>query len=289
MPSWKGSPNQRKSCDPEITHPDAGLAPIQTLNPKAEVPALEFKNISFSYVPGKPVLEQASFVLNKGESICIVGPNGGGKSTLIKLALGLEQPEAGEILVFGARPETMRHRVGYMPQHINFDPQFPITVIDVVLMGRLGAGLGIGPFRKSDRAAAMVALEKVDLADISTCRFSELSGGQRQRTLIARSLVGNPDLLLLDEPTTNVDQTIERQFRETLRKLSAEMSIVLVSHDLSFVSGWLEHVLCVNRDVHMHPTASIDGKTLQEIFGRDIVAVRHDHDCPPGDHVHHHG
>lgn len=253
------------------------------------MPALEFKNISFSYAPGKPVLEKASFALNEGESICIVGPNGGGKSTLIRLALGLEQPATGKILVFGAKPKTMRHRVGYMPQHINFDPQFPITVIDIVLMGRLGAGIGIGPFRKSDRSAAMAALEKVDLTDVSSCRFSELSGGQRQRALIARALVGNPDLLLLDEPTTNVDQTIERQFRETLRKLSGEMSIVLVSHDLSFVSGWLEHVLCVNRDVHMHPTASIDGKTLQEIFGGDIVAVRHDHDCPPGDHVHHHG
>ena len=235
------------------------------------------------------MLEKASFALNEGESICIVGPNGGGKSTLIRLALGLEQPATGKILVFGAKPETMRHRVGYMPQHINFDPQFPITVIDIVLMGRLGAGIGIGPFRKSDRSAAMAALEKVDLTDVSSCRFSELSGGQRQRALIARALVGNPDLLLLDEPTTNVDQTIERQFRETLRKLSGKMSIVLVSHDLSFVSGWLEHVLCVNRDVHMHPTASIDGKTLQEIFGGDIVAVRHDHDCPPGDHVHHHG
>lgn len=253
------------------------------------MPALEFNNISFSYTPGKPVLENASFRLGQGESICIVGPNGGGKSTLIRLILGLEQPVEGEVLVFGASPQTMRHRVGYMPQHLSFDPQFPITVIDVVLMGRLRTGLGIGPFKKTDRAAAMNALEKVGLANRARSRFSELSGGQRQRALIARALVDDPDLLLLDEPTANVDQTIEQQFRETLRTLSGDMSIVLVSHDLSFVSAWLGHVLCVNRDVHMHPTASIDGKTLQEIFGGDIVAVRHDHDCPPGDHVHHHG
>jgi zinc transport system ATP-binding protein len=183
----------------------------------------------------------------------------------------------------------MRHRVGYMPQHLSFDPQFPITVIDVVLMGRLRTGLALGPFTRNDRAAAIRALEKVDLENRARSRFSELSGGQRQRALIARALVDDPDLLLLDEPTANVDQTVERQFRETLRSLAGEMSIVLVSHDLSFVSSWLGHVLCVNRNVHMHPTASIDGKTLQEIFGGDIVAVQHDHDCPPGDHVHHHG
>jgi zinc transport system ATP-binding protein len=253
------------------------------------VPALEFKDLSFSYTPGKPVLEKTSFKLTRGESICIVGPNGGGKSTLIKLILGLQQPTSGEVLVFGASPQTMRHRVGYMPQHLSFDPQFPITVIDVVLMGRLRTGLALGPFTRNDRAAAIRALEKVDLENRARSRFSELSGGQRQRALIARALVDDPDLLLLDEPTANVDQTVERQFRETLRSLAGEMSIVLVSHDLSFVSSWLGHVLCVNRNVHMHPTASIDGKTLQEIFGGDIVAVQHDHDCPPGDHVHHHG
>lgn len=253
------------------------------------VQAIEFKDVSFGYVAGKPVLSKAGFKLMQGESICIVGPNGGGKSTLIKLILGLQKPSSGEVLVFGKSPKKMRHRVGYMPQYLSFDPQFPITVMDVVLMGRLQAGMLLGPFKKGDRIAAMQALEKVDLANRARSRFSELSGGQRQRALIARALVGKPDLLLLDEPTANVDQTIEEQFRNTLRSLSAEMSIVLVSHDLSFVSSWLAHVLCVNREVHMHPTASIDGKTLQDIFGTEIAAVRHDHECPPGDHVHHHG
>ena len=252
------------------------------------MPALEFRNVSFGYDPGKPVLEGASFALDEGESICVVGPNGGGKSTLIKLALGLLRPTSGEVLVFGASPESARARVGYMPQYLNFDAQFPITVLDVVLMGRLARGAGLGPFKRGDRSAAAAALEKVDLSDCAQRRFCDLSGGQRQRALIARALVGEPDLLLLDEPTANVDQTVEQQFHATLRELSKEMAIVLVSHDLGFVSGWLEHVLCVNRDVHMHPTASIDGKTLREIFGGDIVAVRHDHDCPPGEHVHHH-
>lgn len=251
--------------------------------------ALEFKDVHFAYDSANPVLEGASFTLAEEDSICVVGPNGGGKSTLIKLALGLLRPTSGEVLVFGEKPDDACGRVGYMPQYLNFDPQFPITVLDVVLMGRLGGGLRLGPFGRRDREAAERALGRVDLSGFGSRRFSALSGGQRQRALIARALVGEPDLLLLDEPTANVDQTVEQQFQDTLRDLAEEMAIVLVSHDLGFVSGWVEHVLCVNRTAHLHPTASIDGKTLREIFGGEIVAVRHDHDCPPGEHVHHHG
>jgi zinc transport system ATP-binding protein len=176
-----------------------------------------------------------------------------------------------------------------MPQSLHFDPRFPITVLDVVLMGRLGKGVRLGPPRRRDREAAEAALQRVDLVGLSRRRFSELSGGQRQRVLIARALVDEPRLLLLDEPTANVDQTFEKQFHDTLRELASEMPIVLVSHDLGFVSGWVEHVLCVNRQVHRHPTTAITGKTLQEIFGEGIVLVRHDQDCPPGEHVHHDG
>jgi zinc transport system ATP-binding protein len=176
-----------------------------------------------------------------------------------------------------------------MPQSLHFDPRFPITGLDVVLMGRFGSALRLGPFRRRDKEAAEAALERVDLTGVSRRRFSELSGGQRQRVLIARALVDQPRLLLLDEPTANVDQTFEKQFHDSLRELAQEMPIVLVSHDMGFVSEWVEHVLCVNRQVHMHPTTSISGKTLREIFGQGIVAVRHDQECPPGEHVHHQG
>lgn len=253
------------------------------------MPALEFKNVSFGYEQDETIMEEASFVLEESKSICVVGPNGGGKSTLIKLALGLLRPQSGEIQVFGKSPQRSRSIIGYMPQHLNFDPQFPITTVEVALMGRLSSSIRIGPFSKKDREKAESALEKVKLGEFAKHRFSTLSGGQRQRALIARALVSNPKILLLDEPTANVDQSVEREFHKTLQELSEQMSVVLVSHDLGFVSGWLEHVLCVNRTVHIHPTASIDGKTLNEIFGEDIVAIRHDHDCPPGEHIHHHG
>ncbi len=250
--------------------------------------ALAFEDVTLAY-PGapQPALEGATFSLGEGDSICVVGPNGGGKSTLIKLALGLLRPSSGAVRVFGESPRAACGAVGYMPQSLHFDPQFPITVRDVVLMGRLGNALKPGPFGRADREAAERALARVDLAGAGKRRFSTLSGGQRQRVLIARALAGEPRLLLLDEPTANVDQTVEEQFHATLRELAGEMTIVLVSHDLGFVSGWVEHVLCVNRTVHIHPTSSIDGKTLREIFGADIVAVRHDHDCPPGEHIHH--
>lgn len=219
--------------------------------------------------------------------MCVVGPNGGGKSTLVKLVLGLLTPQSGTIRVLGESPSESRAAIGYVPQSLQFDPRFPITVLDVVLMGRLGSGLRLGPFGRRDKEVADKALQRVDLNGLSRRRFSKLSGGQRQRALIARALVDEPRLLLLDEPTANVDQTFETQFQRTLRELAAEMPIVLVSHDLGFVSSWVEHVLCVNRNVHIHPTTSISGKTLHEIFDHEVVAVRHDQDCPPGEHIHH--
>ena len=251
--------------------------------------ALKFSKVHFSYDRSAPIIENASFELEEAASICIVGPNGGGKSTLIKLVLGLLKPQAGSIRVLGEDPAKSCAAIGYMPQSLQFDPRFPITVLDVVLMGRLGSGLRLAPFGRRDREAAERALERVSLEGQSRRRFSELSGGQRQRVLIARALVNQPRLLLLDEPTANVDQTFEAQFQDTLRELAAEMPIVLVSHDLGFVSKWVEHVLCVNRQVHLHPTASISGKTLHEIFGQEIAAVRHDQDCPAGEHIHHQG
>ncbi|MCH1505608.1 MAG: ABC transporter ATP-binding protein [Verrucomicrobiales bacterium] len=249
--------------------------------------ALEFSNVHFSYDRSVPIIENASFELKEDASMCVVGPNGGGKSTLVKLVLGLLTPQSGTIRVLGESPSESRATIGYVPQSLQFDPRFPITVLDVVLMGRLGSGLRLGPFGRRDKEVADKALQRVDLNGLSSCRFSKLSGGQRQRVLIARALVDEPRLLLLDEPTANVDQTFETQFQGTLRELAAEMPVVLVSHDLGFVSSWVEHVLCVNRNVHLHPTISISGKTLHEIFDHEVVAVRHDQDCPPGEHIHH--
>ncbi|MGI9242073.1 MAG: metal ABC transporter ATP-binding protein [Verrucomicrobiales bacterium] len=248
---------------------------------------ISFRDVSFSY-GGPAVIQNASFEIGKDDSICVVGPNGGGKTTLLRLILGLEKPDRGSIEVFGLPPKAARNRIGYMPQYLNFDPQFPISVLDVVLMGRITSG-GLGPYRKADRLAAVEALGEIGMADRAGSPFSGLSGGQRQRVLIARALACDPTLLLLDEPTANVDQSVEAQLLETLQQLSKRVSILLVSHNLGFVSALVDHVLCVNRSVHVHPTTKMTGHTLAELFGGEISIVRHDQDCPDGDHVHHHG
>jgi zinc transport system ATP-binding protein len=245
---------------------------------------LRLTGVSFAY-DNVPVLRDVSFSIHARESVCIVGPNGGGKSTLLKLILGLLKPDSGEIELFGCRPKAGRHRIGYMPQMVHFDPMFPITVRDVVLMGKLDC-ISAGWFSRHHKKLAMEALAELDMADCADRRFSNLSGGQRQRVLIARALVCDPDLLLLDEPTANVDQAVEEDFYATLEKLNARMAIMLVSHDLGFVSRFVKSVICVNRAVHVHPTADLTGRDIREVYGEDMAAIRHDHRCSSEGHDH---
>jgi zinc transport system ATP-binding protein len=259
---------------------------------RAEEPddsVIVFEDVTFSYERGAvSVIEKATFRISRCDSVCVIGPNGGGKSTLLKLVLGLVKPQSGSIRVLGVAPEEARKRIGYMPQHLNFDPKFPITALDLVLMGRLG-WCGIGPYRKADRDRALAALDRVDLRDQARSSFSSLSGGQRQRVLIARALVGEPELLLLDEPTANVDQAVEAQFLRLLEELKETLTVVMVSHDLGFVYGNVEHALCVNRSVHLHPTVRLTGQSLESVFGMKLAVVRHGEECPEGEHIHHHG
>jgi len=254
----------------------------------SDTAVIDFENVSFAYEAGKDIIRDATFSLDRGDSVSVIGPNGGGKSTLLKLILALIEPQKGRIQVLGKSPAQARMEIGYMPQYLNFDAKFPITALDVVLMGRLGLA-GLGPFRKNDKEKAKEALDRVRMADCGNQLFSSLSGGQRQRVLIARALAGDPKLLLLDEPTANVDQTVESQILSTLEELKKQMSILIVSHDLGFVYGNVEHALCVNRSVHLHPTTKLSGKTLEQVFGMEVAIVRHGEDCPDGEHIHHHG
>ena len=241
-----------------------------------ERPALELRDLSYSY-DGTPVIEGANLTVGCGEFVTVVGPNGGGKTTLIKLVLGLLRPDSGSVRVFGCRPEESKPRMGYVPQRSDIDPSFPATVLDVVLMGRLGKTRRFGMYTREDVDAAMAALVDVELAELSRRPFSKLSGGQRQRTLIARALASQPDILLLDEPTANLDIAMEQELYEILLRLKKRLTLLLVSHDLAFVSGFTDTVACVNRSVVVHTTSEVTPELINALYGRDVRFVRHDH------------
>jgi zinc transport system ATP-binding protein len=238
------------------------------------VPIISLENVSFSY-DGVRVLEDVDLSLKERDLICVVGPNGGGKSTLLKLILGLLRPSSGRISILGTAPARARRRIGYMPQYAHHDPQFPITVMDVVLMGRLERRWG-GPYSAEDKVEAKAALAELGLMDLRGRLFNALSGGQRQRVLIARALAAKPDLLILDEPTANVDAVIEARFYDILRELNRRMTIVMATHDLGFVSDIVTSVVCVNRRVVVHPTSELTGDMIQDIYGGEVRAVHHD-------------
>ncbi len=238
-------------------------------------PVVEFSDVSFSY-NGTLVLEDVNLHVNEGDFLSLVGPNGGGKTTMLKLVLGLLRPDSGVVRVFGDAPVKARGRIGYMPQRASLDPLFPVTVTDVVLMGRLGQNPVSGFFSKADRAAAEKALEMVELVDLRNKPFAELSGGQSQRVLLARALVPDPKLLILDEPMAHVDIAVGTELHELLKELNKQMTIMLVTHDLGFVSGYVSSVACVNRRVLEHPTCEISGEMIHELYGTHVHMVRHD-------------
>lgn len=251
---------------------------------KENIPVIELQDVDFFY-NHICVLQGVNLRINHLDSVCMVGPNGGGKTTLVKVMLGLLAPEKGQVRLFGRSPRESALRAGYVPQYVHFDPQFPVTVMDVVLMGRLGFRLD-GRYRKEDRQRALAALDQMQLASLADRHFSQLSGGQRQRVLIARALASTEELLVLDEPTAYIDAAAEANLFEMLCALNKTMTILVVTHDLGFVSQFFKSVICVNRQVVVHPTSEISGAMIRDIYGGDIRMIRHDHRCAEEGHIH---
>ncbi len=237
-------------------------------------PAVAFEKVSFTY-DGPLALNNVTIAIGERDFACVIGPNGGGKTTFLKLMLGLIKPTTGRVRVLGLPPEKARGRIGYMPQHAQLDLRFPVSVLDVVLMGRLGHTRIAGPYRRSDRRIAMRALGEVRLADLASRPFSALSGGQRQRVLIARALACEPDLLLLDEPTASLDPTVQEDVHALLRDLNQRLGIIMVSHDLGFVSLYFKTVICVNRDIHVHATGDLTQERVARMYGREVRLLLH--------------
>ncbi len=246
--------------------------------------AIEIQDLSFAYNETR-VLTDVGFTLDAMDSVCIVGPNGGGKTTLIKLMLGLLEPDTGSVRIYGGKPVEQRRRIGYVPQYAHYDARFPISVQEVILMGRLGDSLS-GRYTASDKEAVRAALSAVNLADLGTRSFASLSGGQRQRVLIARALASDGDILILDEPTANIDSASEEQFFELLSRLNEHMTILMVTHEVGFASTFFTRIICVNNQVYIHPTSELTGELIQNMYGGNLQMIRHDHRCSAEGHEH---
>ena len=246
----------------------------------SDSPVIECRNISVRY-GSVTVLEQVTFAVPARETLCVVGPNGGGKSTLLKVLLGLVRPRSGEVSVLGTSPRAARTRIGYMPQQVSIDPLFPIDVEGIVRMGRLHAR-GWGLYSRQDRMATERALDELSLLPVRSELFKNLSGGMKQRVLIARALVNDPEILLLVETTAMVDAHVEAKLLGHLKALHKRMTILLVSHDAAFVSSLVDEVLCVNRTAELHPVEQVDDQSLHRLYGDKVQAVVH------GEHCHQH-
>jgi zinc transport system ATP-binding protein len=226
---------------------------------------IEINKLNFSYT-SQPVLQDVNLEINAGDFLAMIGPNGGGKTTLLKLMLGLLSADRGRIRVFGKPPKEVSHRIGYVPQDVHINKDFPISVLDVVLMGKLKPGRGWSRHSQEDRMAANQALEKAEMADFHGRRIGELSGGQLQRVFVARALVTEPDLLFLDEPTASIDTKGQREFYALLKELNQTITIVVVSHDLMVVSGYVKSVACVNQRLHYHGHAELTGEMIELMY-----------------------
>lgn len=249
-----------------------------------EQAAITISDLAFNY-GGREILTDVNLTIWPFDSICIVGPNGGGKTTLMKLIIGLLHPTRGEVRIFGHKPEDAKQKIGYVPQYAEYDKQFPISVKEVVCMGRLGNSF-TGRYSKEDWQHTMNALTEVGLESFAESPFSALSGGQRQRVLIARALASGGELLILDEPTANIDQESESQFFELLQELNERMTILMVTHDVGFASKFFKRIACVNRRVVIHPTSELTGQLIKEMYGGDFQMIRHDHTCSEEGHRH---
>jgi zinc transport system ATP-binding protein len=241
--------------------------------------AVDTKDLWVTY-NGLTVLEDISLEIEAGRFVGILGPNGGGKSTLLKVILGLVRPSRGEVRVFGETPQKLRHRgevMGYLPQKPLINPHFPVSVLDVVLMGRYGRiGLGRRP-RPQDLALARRHLEMVGIPHLAARPIGEISGGEQQRVFIARALCVEPRLLILDEPLISLDACAQDDLYDMVYDLkeSLRLTVLMVSHDIGGVARHVNDIVCLNRRVHVHQPPPIGRIPLESTFGCSVEYLFH--------------
>src|SRR4030066_440991 len=243
--------------------------------------AIDIKNVSLS-IKDREILKDINISLEEGHFLGIVGPNGGGKTTLVKVILGLIKPSSGSVSIFGASPETLikgKSFFGSLPQHQNIDPNFPASALDIVLMGRYSkAGFLRWPGGK-DREKAMECMSMMGIEHLRSLHYSQLSGGQQQRVSIARALAGEPKILVLDEPSTGIDVVGQDDFYHLLKGLQKKMdlTILMVSHDIGTVTTYVDEISCLNINLYYHgnPLGALNDKIVTSLYGKNFDLLMH--------------
>ncbi|MDI6829787.1 MAG: metal ABC transporter ATP-binding protein [Actinomycetota bacterium] len=239
---------------------------------RAGEPVIELAGV-WAELDGRTVLEDIGFSLPAGTFLGLIGPNGAGKTTLIRVMLGLVRPSRGRVKVMGMDPRELRHElhhIGYLPQQVLFDPYFPVSVYDVVMMGRTCC-IGTLRFpRRKDREAVMESISAVGLEGLENRPIGELSGGQQKKAFLARALCLETRILFLDEPTSGLDFEAQESFMDLLARLREErgLSVVFVSHDVSVLARFADEIVCINRTMHMHgrPSEVLGSERLKEAY-----------------------
>lgn len=237
--------------------------------------AIDIRNLSVSY--GNIVaLQDINLKIAYGDFIGIIGPNGSGKSSLLKSILGLVKISRGEISILGKKPQEARSQIGYVPQAAHIDRQFPISVREAVLMGRLATGTPVfHRYVAKDLQIVDHYLELLEIADLADRQIGQLSGGQLKRVLVARALVVMPRILLLDEPTAGVDAHSSSDIYEILRDLNRDITIIIVTHDTMAVSSYLKSIACINQTLFYHGDPNLSSELVMQVYGCPVDLIAH--------------
>lgn len=239
-----------------------------------ELNAISVRGLTAGY-DGEPIIKDIDLEIKHGDFFGLIGPNGGGKSTLLKAILGLIKPMKGTIRIYGETPERGKRHIGYVPQYTTFDKDFPINVMNVVMMGRRREK-GLRPlYSHRDKMAARKALEEVGMWEYRKKQISQLSGGQKQRVYIARALSMDPKILLLDEPTASIDAKMEESIYRLLRNINRERTIVLVTHDIGVISSHVDTIACMNRHIFVNDGPELTAEMLEESYQCPVDLIAH--------------
>ena len=237
-------------------------------------PIIQVDGLSASY-DHKTVLSQVNLTVYEHDFLGVIGPNGGGKTTLIKSILGLHQPDTGKIRFFKQGKEVPEIKMGYLPQYNTIDKKFPISVYEVILSGLSKQKSLFRRYNDEHHESVRQMIVRMGLEGLEHRAIGELSGGQLQRTLLGRALVSNPEVAILDEPSTYIDKRFETKLYSLLEEINQERAIILVSHDIGTVLKNVKTIACVNETVHYHPHTEVPTEWLEEHFGCPIEMLGH--------------